>query len=78
MMARGSEEYRSAWLGGEAHVRDQNGRSVWGRLLAYKQPMALTLAFLAGAAIGSGAAVLACARRLSEDKTGPHDKGGAS
>ncbi|HJU04677.1 MAG TPA: hypothetical protein VJ692_05945 [Nitrospiraceae bacterium] len=76
-MARGSEQYRSAWLGGEAHVRYHNGRSVWSTLLNYKHPVALTLAFLAGAAIGSSAAALVCARRLSEGRADPCDKGGA-
>ncbi len=69
MIARGHNEYRSAWLGGEAHVRSHNGRSVWSKLAANRQHVALTLAFLAGAAIGSGAAVLACARKLSAGRT---------
>ncbi|MGH7230798.1 MAG: hypothetical protein ACREJU_05485 [Nitrospiraceae bacterium] len=68
MKASSRDEYRSAWLGGEAHVRDHSGRSVWARLMTNKRHLALTLAFLAGAAIGSGAAVLACARKMSEDK----------
>ncbi len=71
MIARGHDEHRSAWLGGEAHVRSHNGRSIWSRLVTNRQHVALTLAFLAGAAIGSGAAVLACARKLSAGKTRP-------
>jgi hypothetical protein len=65
---QGQDEYRSAWLGGEAHVRFHNGRSLWSRLLVNRQRAALAIAFLAGAAIGGGAAALACAKRSSDDE----------
>jgi hypothetical protein len=76
VIARGYDEHRSAWLGGEAHVRSHDGRSVWSKLATNRQHIALTLAFLAGAAIGSVAAVLACARKLSGGKSAYEQEGG--
>ena len=67
-MAHGRDEYRSAWLGSEAHVRFYDGRSVWRKLLINKQSLALALAFLAGAAVGGGAAALACVKKVSQDR----------
>lgn len=75
-MAAQSNQGHSAWLGGEAHVRLHDGYSIWNRLMSNKQGVVLALVFIAGAALGGGAAVLACARKSSEHRRGSEVKRG--
>jgi gas vesicle protein len=52
-----SEELQSAWLGGEAHVRRQEGRR-WGLPAHWRQRLWLSAAFLAGSTVTGGTAAL--------------------
>jgi len=57
-----SEEVQSAWLGGEAHVRRQEGHR-WRLPAHWRQKLWLSAAFLAGSTLTGGtAAVIAKAR----------------
>jgi len=51
------------WLGGEAHVRFQRGRSWRDLFQSHREGMAgLALAFLVGMAVGTGVTILTCRR----------------
>ena len=52
------------WLGGEAHVRFQRGRSWRDLFQSHRKGMAgLALAFLVGIAVGTGVSILTNHRR---------------
>ena len=57
---RSPDPHRSdQWLGGEAHVRFQRGRSWFDLFQGHQKGMAgLALAFLVGIAVGTGVTIL--------------------
>jgi hypothetical protein len=70
MIAAQESGYRSVWLGGEAHVPFHSRGSIRPRWLNGHR-VALTLAFLAGAALGGTAVATWCQRRRTEAPDGP-------
>jgi hypothetical protein len=70
MIAAQESGDRPVWLGGEAHVPFHLSRSIRSRWLN-GHGLALTLAFLAGAALGATAVATWCQRRHTETPDGP-------